>query len=64
MRSQTIRLTQKDFPIFGKAFSLVNISFLVINENMELEYINDTAKKNLKLIGAQPIENLFSNYGN
>lgn len=49
MRSQTIRLTQKDFPIFGKAFSLVNISFLVINENMELEYINDTAKKKLKI---------------
>lgn len=45
MRTQTIRLTQKDFPIFGEAFSLVDVSILILSEKMELEYINDVAKR-------------------
>ena len=49
MNLPTIQLVQKDFDKVGKILSLVDVLCLLINERMEVEYINDIAKKTLKI---------------
>ena len=49
MGSKIIHLTTKDFPLLGNTFSLMNLSLLIINNNLELNYLNDVAKKKLNL---------------
>lgn len=56
-----ICLTKNDFPIFGQALSLVDVSLLILNQNMELEYINDVAHKklNIQLLPTLKKQNFF-----
>lgn len=50
MGTRTISLTPKDFSIYGNALSLVDVSLLILNQHMELEYLNDVSKIKLKII--------------
>jgi len=62
MGTRAISLTSKDFPIYGDALSLVDVSVLILNQQMELEYINDVAKVKLKIISI-PIKRMnFFNF--
>ncbi|CEG58378.1 ATP-binding protein [Legionella fallonii] len=61
MNTLTLCLTHNDFPLFGQALSLEDVSLLVLNQNMELEFINEVAQKtlNIQLCTTDKKQNFF-----
>ncbi|MDR3442062.1 MAG: ATP-binding protein [Legionella sp.] len=44
-----MNVTKKEIPIFGKAYALLNVSLIVVDQRLNIEYINATALDILKL---------------
>ena len=44
-----MNITRQEIPNFGKAYDLLNVSFIILNPQLHIDYINDAARNILHL---------------
>ncbi|MDR3502262.1 MAG: ATP-binding protein [Legionella sp.] len=48
-----MNITRQEIPNFGKAYDLLNVSFIILNQQLHIDYINDAARNILHLTPKQ-----------
>ncbi len=52
-----MNITRQEIPNFGKAYDLLNVSFLILNQQLHIDYINAAAQHTLHLTPKQRHDN-------